>query len=142
MKPLDWLLVVLCVAVFCGIAVHTKKANAQDHDAGHEKYHGSAYSTWMKPDNPTHSCCDVKVMSKDGKYRVSGDCYPVEARLVADPETYQKNWWALRDDGKWIPVPNIKILKRTPNPDPSGRSAHLCESYGTIHCFREPVGVD
>lgn len=129
------------LALFILVFATTPKARAQGHDEGHAKYHDNAYSTWMKPDKPGESCCNMKVMSEDGKYRVKGDCYPTEAILKPDPETHDLNWWALRDDGKWIPIPDIKVLRRTPNPDESGRSSHLCESYGTIHCFREPSGV-
>lgn len=132
---------VLSVAMLAFIITGGSRAWAQDRHEGHDKYHDNAYSTWMKPDKPGESCCNMKVMSEDGKYRVKGDCYPTDARLLHDPETRDLNWWALRDDGKWIAIPDIKVLRRTPNPDETGRSAHICESYGQIHCFREPSGV-
>jgi len=47
---------------------------------------------------------------------------------------------AKKDSGAWVDIPENIILRRTVNPDHSGVSGHLCESYGTLHCFLPPFG--
>jgi hypothetical protein len=107
-------------------------ARAQD---GHAQHH-DVYKGWLIPDaNFPTSCCNEK---KDG----SGDCYPTtaELRMSANPAIKHRVWWARRDTGQWIEVPDRKILNGEINPDPTGAGAHICESAGIVHCFREPVG--
>lgn len=96
-------------------------AHAQEHQHPtkdvplHEKY----YSNWMRPDDPTKSCCG------------GVDCAPVAAKLI------NGSWWAKRHwDGKWIKVPPEKIEWDRDSPD---GSSHLCSAPPTqgdaIYCF-------
>lgn len=86
----------------------TAPASAQDHHhppadvALHEQF----YSTWMRPDLPSASCCN------------RADCYPAEAR-------FQNGHWHARrrEDGAWLVVPTKKIELNRDSPD--GRN-HLC----------------
>lgn len=140
MRSLDWYLVgAIILSVLILDVTYTHKARAQDH-TGHDLYHDNAYSKWQKP-NGVGSCCNLRVLSLDGKTRVKGDCYPTEAKPILDKDGYQTGWIALKDDGSWVPIPESTLLRRTINPDDSGVSAHLCESYGDIHCFLPPAGV-
>jgi hypothetical protein len=97
-----------------------------DHAEGHAEHH-DVYKTWNRPDMaPGFSCCNEK---KDG----TGDCYPTTAELR------DGHWWALRDSGEWIEIPDTKIVREI-NPDDTGSRAHLCEAYGWIFCFVPPFG--
>jgi hypothetical protein len=84
-------------------------------------------------------CCSAR-READGETR--GDCYPTEAWLApsALPELKgQVVWWARKADGGVVEIPDNRHV-REKNPDETGRAAHLCESYGMIHCFKAPVG--
>jgi hypothetical protein len=78
----------------------------------HERF----YSDWMRPDDPTKSCCNRK------------DCAPVtKARKIGN------RWEALREsDGQWVAVPPQKVEQRRDSPD--GRS-HLCSQGMNVYCF-------
>lgn len=83
-------------------------ALAQDHHhpPADAELHDKFYSTWMRPDLPTSSCCNKM------------DCYPTEARVR------NGRWQAMRrEDGKWLSVPPAKIELNRDSPD--GRN-HLC----------------
>lgn len=100
------------------VAAFSFSALAQEHhhppeDAGiHEKF----YKTWMRPDHPTLSCCDLK------------DCYPSEAKFE------RGNWYAKqRETGQWVKIPPEKIEHNRDAPD---ARAHVCMSpYGDVFCF-------
>lgn len=85
-------------------------APAQDgqHGHGHDQWHAEFYSKLMRPDTHT-SCCNL------------ADCRPTEVRSVGDH-------YEVKKDGRWISVPQDKIVKTTP---PDG-GAHICAppSYG------------
>ena len=89
-----------------GIAQHH---NHPPQDAAlHERF----YSTWMRPDNPSRSCCNKQ------------DCYPAEFKLAGG------TWFAKRrEDGGWVPIPEEKFEHNrtdgTPADSPDGRS-HVC----------------
>lgn len=66
------------------------------------------YSTWMKPDKPTESCCSKT------------DCDEAEVKQIAGI------WWAKRArDNRWVMVPPEKIEQNRDSPD--GRN-HFCAS--------------
>jgi hypothetical protein len=113
------------------VALLTVRAAAQEHhhpprDAAlHERF----YSNWMRPDDPTKSCCNLI------------DCYPTETRFVSG------YWMARRrEDGKWLRVPDAKVEHHRDNPD--GR-AHLCAPppdredlhEGGVICFSAGAGT-
>ena len=83
--------------------------NAQAHDI---------YTDWKRPDFPSSSCCS------------NVDCAPTVARWTGD------HWQARAPDGRWLDVPEAKILKFD---SPDG-GAHLCKSLGSdeIYCFMRP----
>lgn len=127
----DLLVAILAAAAFFGaLVVLPGKVRPQDHSHGHEMHHDH-YRTWMRPATPWIPCCNAKEITPDG--RVSGDCYPTIA------EVRDGSWWARRDTGEWIKIEDEKLV-RYPNPDPTGRDAHLCEISGVVFCFRPPVG--
>lgn len=91
-------------------------ALAQDHHHPPQDavLHDIFYSTWMRPDQPTVSCCN-KV-----------DCAPAEARMTSG------GWVARRrNDTQWFRIPPEKIELNRDSPD--GRS-HLCAA-DKVFCF-------
>lgn len=114
-------------------------ATAQtNHDQGHAEFH-DVYRTWMMPHSPTTPCCDAK---KTINGETTGDCYPTLAELRPSALAALKGqpvWWALRDNGEWIEVPEDRYIREL-NPDPTGSRAHICEVDGSVFCFRPPVG--
>ena len=111
------------LAAFIVAFATSPKARAQDN--GHHLYHADHYSQWKQPGTNV-SCCNGKE-TKDG--RTTGDCYPTTAEVRAG------SWWAKRDDGQWVIVPNDRILRER-NPDVE--RAHLCFNYGSVLCFVPP----
>jgi hypothetical protein len=99
------------------------KARAQDN--GHDLHHADHYSKWKQPGTDA-SCCNGKE-TKDGQ--TTGDCYPTTAEVRAG------SWWAKTDDGRWVIVPDDRILRER-NPDVE--RAHLCFNYGRVLCFVPP----
>jgi hypothetical protein len=92
-------------------------AQAHHHPPEHAELHESFYQNWMRPDQPTVSCCNKL------------DCAPAEARMVNGV------WMARRDrDANWLRVPPEKIEQNRSSPD--GRN-HLCASWsgGAVFCF-------
>lgn len=134
------------LAVFLLAFATTGKARAQEinesHLDGHSQYH-DAYSKWLRNDTHT-SCCNLRVMSLDGKTVISGDCRPVEAELRLDDKG-ELHWWAQRERGDppstWIRIPDSTIVRER-NPDLSGNSAHLCATPSTIYCFVGSTGTN
>ena len=89
------------VVVLC-LAARAQHQHPPQDAATHELF----YKSWMRPDNPTMSCCN------------KSDCYPTMARFQFG------HWYAQRrEDGKWLAVPPAKIEHNRDSPD--GRS-HLC----------------
>jgi hypothetical protein len=81
-------------------------AQAHHHPPEHAQLHENFYRDWMRPDQPTVSCCNLK------------DCYPTEARFT------NGKWFARRrEDGNWLFVPPTKIELNRDSPD--GRN-HMC----------------
>jgi hypothetical protein len=76
------------------------------HPPEHAELHERFYGTWMRPDKPNISCCNLK------------DCYPTAARMIGGQWQAQR-----REDGRWLTVPESKIERNRDMPD--GR-AHLC----------------
>lgn len=104
MRPIPatlWLALMFALGM-CAGAVAQDLGHPPEHVELHEKF----YSTWMRPDAPNMSCCNLK------------DCYPTAAR-------YENGRWQAqrREDGKWLTVPDSKIERHRDMPD--GR-AHLC----------------
>lgn len=124
----------LGAVLLVGVAVDSR---AQSHDAGHAEHH-DVYQTWSIPGTTT-SCCNEK-KTVDGVS--TGDCYPTVAELrpSVDPKIKHSVWWARLDTGRWVEVPDNRILNNEKNPDPTGGAAHLCEMNESVLCFREPVG--
>lgn len=93
-------------------------AQARHHPKEDEDVHTQFYSTWMRPDMPTVSCCNKL------------DCAPAESRMV------NGEWQARRKgDKSWLKVPASKIELNRDSPD--GRS-HLCAQWGQVEivfCF-------
>ncbi len=60
-----------------------------------------------------------------------GDCYPTKAEVRVGA------WWAQRDNGEWVKIPDNKVLHER---NPAGQEAHLCYSdpYKTVLCFVPP----
>jgi hypothetical protein len=103
------------------ISVVSPAAAQHSHPPQDEALHEKFYSGWYMPDNPSKSCCN------------KADCYPTEIKYVGG-NIYARR----REDGKYIPIPPLKVERNRDNPD--GRS-HLCapppSSYApdTVFCF-------
>jgi hypothetical protein len=69
---------------------------------GHDKWHQGFYSVLQRPDGKG-SCCNLF------------DCRPTSIRSV-------NGYYEIKKDGRWIPVPMDKVLKRSA---PDG-GAHIC----------------
>lgn len=109
------------LAMLGGIAVaqHAGHRHPPQHAALHEKF----YSTWMRPDMPGISCCNLE------------DCYPAPARLI------DGHWHAQRrEDGEWLRIPDEKVERNKTSPD---GNSHMCapppdkaKTLGlTVFCF-------
>ena len=99
------------------------RVRAQDN--GHHLHHADHYSKWRQPGTNV-SCCNGKETKGSN---TTGDCYPTTAEVRAG------SWWAKTDDGRWVIVPDDRILHER-NPD--AERAHLCFSYGRVLCFVPP----
>lgn len=116
---LDWVAIGCAIAAFIGVGfILPHKARAHDH-----------YTHWLQPGTAA-SCCNEK-RTENGE--VTGDCYPTVAELRKGA------WWARRDTGQWIEIPDSRVLREL-NPDETGQAAHLCESNGSVYCFVPPSG--
>lgn len=97
------------------------------------------YSHWLIPGTAA-SCCNEKQMING---EMTGDCYPTTAELRPSADKAAKGlaWWARRDTGEWVEVPETRILREL-NPDETGQAAHLCYSDVTLSvlCFVPPTG--
>lgn len=115
---------IIRVALLCAFCCLPVAAMAQhSHPKADEELHVKFYSTWMKPDEPTKSCCNL------------ADCYPTEVRYVGTNIYAQR-----REDRRWLLIPPAKVERHRDNPD--GRN-HMCAppptatSYppDTVFCF-------
>lgn len=137
----DLLLVLASAAFFAAVIVFAPhKARAQDHSEGHALHH-DVYQTWRTPGSGV-SCCNEK---KTENGVTSGDCYPTTALLApagaANPDVRGDVWWALLDDGRWIEIPESRVIHEI-NPDETGSRAHVCIMDGSEVplCFVPPFG--
>lgn len=129
-------LAIFALIVGCGV-----KAFGQDHhehrQEGHALHH-DVYKEWRIPGTAS-SCCNEKKILPSGE--TTGDCYPTRARLAPSADASIKGlvWWAERDSGGWVEIPDGSIVREA-NPDQSGEAGHLCESQvdGHVLCFRAP----
>lgn len=105
-----WLLLALAIAASFAAAFallpHMANAEPHQHPPAHAQLHERFYSTWMRPDQPDLSCCNLH------------DCYPAEARNVGGTWFFKR-----REDGKRMAVPDAKIERNKDNPD--GQN-HVC----------------
>ena len=95
---------VLALVLAFVLAVAIGHAGAQEGYAGqgHDKWHRGFYSTLERPDGKG-SCCNLM------------DCRPTSVRS-------SNGRYEIKKDGRWIPVPMEKIIKKTA---PDG-GAHIC----------------
>jgi hypothetical protein len=101
----------LALALVAGPAVAQHK-HPPEHAALHERF----YSSWMRPDNRRHSCCN------------NLDCAPTEARF--DP--MRKRWSAFSPaHNDWIDIPEHTIEREFDVPP----GAHLCVNKSGVICF-------
>lgn len=117
---LFWMAVYL--AIFLVFAPNLVRGQEHKHPVADIPLHQKFYSTWMKPDDPKMSCCNMV------------DCYPTEIRFIGGKLHARR-----REDGHWLPIPPEKIERHRDNPD--GRN-HICApsptaSYpeNTVFCF-------
>lgn len=125
MTNIPWRLAVLGVAAVFPSATVAQPPHR--HPPQDQAIHDRFYATWMKPDDPTQSCCNWQ------------DCYPTQVRFK------DGQWFARRrEDGKFLLVPPEKIERRRESPD--GRN-HLCApaphlGYGdAVFCFVPGAGL-
>jgi hypothetical protein len=111
---------VLIVGVICFLFMMPAKADTthSHHGHGHDQLH-QWYSTLMRPDFPGSSCCNDK------------DCRPTQSR-------WNGSQWEAMKDGRWITVPNEKVIVNRTSID---TRAHMCappsshRSYGADYVF-------
>lgn len=101
-----WLAAILVAGFFLGLLTVAALAQSHSHPPQDEELHFKFYRYWMRPDNPTLSCCSHH------------DCYPAETKFI-DGQWYAKR----REDGKWMRVPDSKIEMNKSSPD---TRAHVC----------------
>src|SRR5262249_42010782 len=111
------------LAVFILVFATAPRARAQDN--GHHLHHADHYSKWRQPGSAASSCNGRE--TKDGQ--------PTRAAYQTSAEVRAGSWWAKTDDGRWVIVPDDRII-REHNPDIE--RAHLCFNYGRVLCFVPP----
>lgn len=113
------LAVVLIAAMLAYIAYLNPARSEEEihHHAGESAEVDQFYSTWMRPDNRSLSCCN-KV-----------DCYATQVK------NYGGTWFARhRETGDFIPVADTKIEYDRDSPD--GRS-HMCATpFKIVYCLK------
>src|SRR6266545_1626346 len=78
---------------------------------GHDQWHQSFYNTLQRPDGKG-SCCNLT------------DCRPTSIRTI-------NGRYEIKKDGRWIPLPYAKIIKRLA---PDG-GAHICAPESSSKAF-------
>jgi hypothetical protein len=124
-------------------APEPQQIEEMERQEGHAQHH-DVYKNWKRPENKNLSCCNERKVGPNGD--VQGDCYPTEA-MLAPPGDQNVGvdhdvWWALRYDGRWIEIPEERII-REHNPDETGSRAHLCQADYSMFvlCFVPPTGT-
>jgi hypothetical protein len=120
MKRIAALVVLLGMAVWLGLVIGATAEEEIHHHDGMSADVDRFYSTWMRPDEPTVSCCN----------RV--DCYPTQVKNVGG------TWFARqRESGNFIAVPASRIEQNRDSPD--GRN-HVCMTSNTqaprVYCLK------
>ena len=97
-------LCVVAIVLASVLIVCINSARAQEGYVGHnhDKWHQGFYSTLNRPDGQG-SCCNLM------------DCRPTSVRSI-------DGRYEIKKDGRWIPVPMDKVIKKTA-PD---LGAHIC----------------
>lgn len=118
---------IVIVALFSFFFLTQRGRGQHRHPPQDVAIHEQFYKTWMMPNAPHVSCCDL------------GDCYPTEARFE------NGSWYARRrEDGAWLKVPAEKVEQNRDNPD--GRN-HLCAPRperaitSEVYCFTAGTGI-
>ena len=109
------IVILLFLAVMKAIVVSVigqEISTEHNHPPEHAQLHEDFYSGWMKPDNPTISCCNKQ------------DCAPAQVRFE-DGKYYVKSIW----NGVWVYFSPEKIDWARQSPD--GRS-HACMSKSNV----------
>jgi len=111
-------------ALALGVTGIVTPGAAQQH---HHPLHRDFYREWKQPGSDL-SCCNARV-ERDGVE--VGDCEPTRAEVRGGA------WWAwLRQEGRWIPVPDGKILRER---NPGGQDGQLCWTPASgVLCFVPP----
>ena len=107
------------LAAFILVFATAPRARAQEN--GHHLHHADHYSKWKQPGTEI-SCCNGRE-TKDG--RTMGDCFPTTAEVRAG------SWWAKTDDGRWVIVPDDRIIRER-NPDVDRKSTRLNSSHRSL----------
>ena len=120
--------IVLVVGVICLLFMMPARADTTHghHSHGHDQLH-QWYSTLMRPDFPSSSCCNDK------------DCRPTQTR-------WNGTQWEAMKDGRWIRIPDEKIILNRTSID---SQAHICAppasspfySKDYIFCFVPGGGI-
>lgn len=114
MKPLDYLLIVLCCAVFAGIAVGAKKAHAHN-------------PTTHKPDELSDAYSDAY-----GKCCMGDDYHKLRVEEWENTDTV----WRINWHGQWLDVPRRAKVKNMDNPDGDAKAWVFGEPDTTyVRCF-------
>lgn len=100
----------LCIAIWLA-AVNPVDAQEGHFGEGHESWHQQFYSGLQRPDGKG-SCCNLF------------DCRSTSVRSVDDHYEVMK-------DGRWVPVPMDKIIKKSA---PDG-GAHICAPQSDSKSF-------
>jgi hypothetical protein len=129
-RPSAYISIAAILAVFILAFATAPKTRAQDN--GHHRHHADHYSKWKQPGTDT-SCCDGRE-TKGGQ--ITGDCYPTTAEVRAG------SWWAKTDDGRWVNVPDDRIIRER-NPDVeraqlASTTAAYCVSSRRIQARDQP----
>lgn len=111
-----------CGAALVAAFLFVASAMAQEHHhpAADADIHHKFYSNWMRPHQPTISCCNLQ------------DCAPAEAKVVSG------EWWARHAGKAWVKVPADRIEQTRGSPD--GRN-HLCAVGELVFCFVAGAGI-
>lgn len=124
---------VLAVAMVVFTFAGGHRAWAQD--GHHHRYHG-VYEHWKQPIESKAGCCNARFNEQGEEV---GDCEATSFELRKTADGLQ--WYAFVPMiQRTILVPENKIIKEK-NPDPTGRSGHICYSVvNGVLCAVPPTG--